>query len=409
MSKARGRSRKYLKFRGLRLLSFGLVFFVFLILVLRAIEKNYSHDEDRVIETISGRELAKEAFKFLVVLHRPELVIEGTKCASNDNCSAIKSINPVAAITWEMLGNAKQYEVTKDSEHLENISKLFSLFRRLPPSPYTPTRLEVNFSQLIDAFKASKNLDILKLITYHLQDIRTNVNTKGPLPYVSRGIMVSSLIAGALVDFYALSNSSEVYEFLKTSWLPKRYTEAEVQQYRDSYRIAAKKIIDELRPSEELRVGALQEVLPMNQQDFSCFIQLAKSKYYLATKEPEILNDLSYYFEEADFKSKRADEFKFNVIQPALACAETLKNILPLRPQLSEDLHELISKFIISRFDYEKRPICIGDNGFLGTMGKGFSCEGATKLISDSAWAVSILSDLEMRFDVSARRISEGK
>ncbi|NMC62335.1 MAG: hypothetical protein GYA55_04135 [SAR324 cluster bacterium] len=385
-----------------------LILFLFLTLLLVFLwhQRISRGNGEYIVETKSGKELALEAFKFLEVLHRPDNIIQGIECKNNESCTSIKSVNPPAAIAWQIQANAKLYHESKSSKYLENISKLFEMFDKFKKHPLLSLQLEVNLSQLIEGFKASRNFDVLRLIVPTLQDIRTQVNTKGPLSIVAKDQMVASLIAGELADFYGLLGDPTVIEYLKNNWLPKKYTDSDLQAYRDSFKIASSKIIDELHASGEMTQAGGLAIPILEPQDFSCFVQLAKSKLYNATKDAPLLNQIIEYFDKADFESKDTGDVRFNVIQPALACAETLKNIITVRPELEKDLHAIISKFILSRFDYSRRPICTGDNGFLGSMGEGFTCAGTLKLISDSAWAVSILADLKMQFDISSKRIA---
>jgi len=392
--------------RRLALLALFLGFLLAVLLYRHLSSKNENSNGNRIVETTSGRELAREAFKFLEVLNRSERIIEGVRCETNDKCTSIESVNPTAAITWQILANAKLYAASNDSHYKKDIEKLFESLGKRHSSLAFPLQIEINLSQVLEGIKASRNYELLKLVAPYLQDIRSEVNTKGSLAVLAKGTMASALIAGELADFYNLLENAEILSFLKTYWLPKNYSDVDIQSYRDSFKVASKKILREMH-AEGTAILKDRVVIPITkQQDFSCFVQLAKSKLYLGTKDPELLSELFEYFEKASFKSKDTKDFRYNVMQPALACAEALKNIIHQKSLLNEDLRSLVSNFILTRFDYSKRPICVGDNGFLGSMGEGFSCKGTLKLISDSAWAVSILSDLDMHFDIKSKRIA---
>ncbi|NMC63476.1 MAG: hypothetical protein GYA55_09960 [SAR324 cluster bacterium] len=361
--------------------------------------KLFSNSEETVL---SGREVAKEAFKFLASLHAAERIVEGKRCAESAPCIAVESSNPIAAIAWSMLGNAKLYSAEKNQKYIENIRKLYSSLVLGPSALYL---YQINLTQLMEGFKASRDLVLLQVIMDKIQTLRMQIDGDNGVNILSQGEMVASLVAGEFADFYEFSGDPLVIDFLKSSWLPQEYSEENFEKYRASFLIAAKKILGQLERLQTLKEA---EAKPRSatSQDFSCFIQLAKSKYFLVTQDPAYLEQLSSYFDNADFKSKASEDLPFNVLQPALACAETLKNILGKKPEHMENFRSIIENYVLPRFDYSGRPLCNGDNGFLGSMSAGLSCNGATKFVSDTAWVISILADTDIQFKISKKRIT---
>jgi len=248
-------------------------------------------------------------------------------------------------------------------------------------------------------------LVLLQIIVDKVQTVRLQIEDDNGANILSQGEMIASLVAGEFADFYEFSGNPQVMDFLKTSWLPGEYSEEDLEKYRASYLIAAKKILGQLEKLQKLKEAEGRQ-LSGTYQDFSCFIQLAKSKYFLVTQDSATLEQLVSYFDKADFKSKASEDPPFNVLQPALACAETLKNILEKKPEHLQNFRAIIENYVLPRFDYSGRPLCNGDNGFLGSMSLGLSCNGATKFISDTAWVISILADVDMQFGVSKERIT---